>query len=83
MEGNEIWSNCSRAFQINLFNFADFDLPGASLNGLVTGAAGQAVVNEGQIVLLGNVEVLEGRAESKHTSPCWLPTPQPYTPSSQ
>jgi hypothetical protein len=25
----------------NLFNFANFDLPGASLNGLLTGAAGQ------------------------------------------
>ena len=25
----------------NLFNFANFDLPGAALNGLLTGAAGQ------------------------------------------
>ena len=25
----------------NLFNFANFDLPGASVNGLLTGAAGQ------------------------------------------
>ena len=25
----------------NLFNFANFDLPGSSLNGLLTGAAGQ------------------------------------------
>jgi hypothetical protein len=25
----------------NLFNFANFDLPSASLNGLLTGAAGQ------------------------------------------
>jgi len=25
----------------NMFNFANFDLPGAALNGLLTGAAGQ------------------------------------------
>lgn len=35
-----IWLQPSVGFY-NLFNFANFDLPGASLNGLLTGAAGQ------------------------------------------
>ena len=35
-----LWLQPSVGFY-NLFNFANFDLPGASLNGLLTGAAGQ------------------------------------------
>ena len=31
----------NRAVFYNLFNFANFDLPGNALNGLLTGAAGQ------------------------------------------
>ena len=40
----KVWENLTvqpSAGFYNLFNFANFDLPAASLNGLLTGAAGQ------------------------------------------